>query len=350
MRSPSPSQLPPLPFAPDEIDGFLSRPTAGAIAAVARMTSPVVVLGAAGKMGFHLCLMLRKAADALAKDLKVIAVSRFRTLHDRDSFAAAGIETLACDLSIAEDVARLPDAGTVFFLAGVKFGTSSSPELLERMNVTVPQLVANRYRGAQVVAFSTGCVYPFMTPESGGATEATPPQPVGAYAESCLRREQAFGEVSRRLGARVALIRLNYSVEFRYGVLVDIATSVLESRPIDVTMGFVNVIWQTDALAHVIQAHDLAATPAVPVNVTGDRAYAVRDLAHRFGELLGREPVLTGQESPTAWLSNASWSHRTFGAPATDVGTMQQWIAAWLARGGSTWGKPTHFESRDGKF
>lgn len=338
------------PCGPETIEQFLSQPNAQVVAALATMPAPIAVLGAGGKMGFHLCLMLRQAARQLGREVRIMAVSRFKSLHDRASFQAADIETISCDLSVPAEVKALPNAGTVFYLAGVKFGTTSSPDLLERMNVTAPRLVAARYQSSRIVAFSTGCVYPFVPVETGGADESTQPQPVGAYADSCLRREEAFAETARRNGTRVALIRLNYAVELRYGVLVDIATSVKHSQPIDVTMGYVNAIWQTDALRHIIQAHTVAASPAVPVNVTGSAVLSVRALAERFGGLLGVAPVITGKESPTAWLNNASWSHQRFGAPEVGVETMQQWIAGWLLEGGSTWGKPTHFESRDGNF
>jgi len=189
-----------------------------------------------------------------------------------------------------------------------------------------------------------------VRPDSGGATESTPTAPVGDYAVSCLAREVAFAEASRQHGTRVALIRLNYSVEFRYGVLVDIAQKVLRGAPIDVTTGYFNVIWQRDGLDHTIRALELAAAPAVPVNITGPDILTVRAVATRFGELLGRPVTFTGTEAETAWLNNAAESHRRFGRPPTSVDQMQRWIAAWLLRGGDTWGKPTGFEKREGKF
>ena len=340
-----------LPCAPGEADEFLSRPTPAVVALAETMPTPVLVLGAGGKMGLHLSLMLKHALVAAGRgEERVVAVSRFSSLRDRDVFERAGIETIACDLSVESQVAELPDAPTVFFLAGVKFGTSNSPDLLEQMNVIMPRLVAKRYEQARIVAFSTGCVYPFVSTETAGASEATPIGPVGDYAVSCARREEAFAEAARRAGTRVALIRLNYSVEFRYGVLVDIATKVLRGEPVDVTMGHVNLIWQRDAVAHSILALGLAAAPAEPVNVTGAGVLRVRDLATDFGTLFGVKPVITGVEAPTAWLNDASRSHALFGAPPTPVSTMQAWVAAWLAAGGDTWGKPTGFEKRDGKF
>ncbi|MBM3854884.1 MAG: NAD(P)-dependent oxidoreductase [Verrucomicrobia bacterium] len=343
-------ESPALPCPADGVDEFLSRPSPEATAVLAQTAGPVLVLGAGGKMGLHLSLMLQRALASLGRPHALTAVSRFTTLHDLTDFTRHGIATRAADLCDPAVLAALPEAPTVFFLAGVKFGTASSPELLRRINSELPALVAERFRRARIVAFSTGCVYPFVRPETGGATEETPTAPVGEYAASCLAREVAFGAGAQAHGTRVALIRLNYSVEFRYGVLVDLAQKVLAGQPIDLTTGHVNVIWQRDALDHTIRALDLAGTPAVPVNITGADVLSVRALAIRFGELCGRPVTFTGREADTAWLNNAARSHRRFGRPPTSVEDMQRWIVAWLLQGGATWGKPTAFEQRDGKF
>jgi nucleoside-diphosphate-sugar epimerase len=339
-----------LPCAPEAADEFLSEPTAATVDVIRRGAGPVLVLGAGGKMGLHLSTMLQRALERSGRNDRVTAVSRFRTLRDREDFSKQGVETLPCDLESLAELAHLPDAPTIFFLAGVKFGTTSAPDLLQRLNVQMPRLVAERFRTSTFVAFSTGCVYPFVSPSTGGATESTPPQPNGEYAASCLAREQAFVEAGRRFGTKSALIRLNYSVEFRYGLLVDLALKVLRGEPVDVTTGYANVIWQTDALNTAIQALDLAAAPAVPLNVTGPDTFSVREIATRFGELLHKPVQIVGHEADTAWLNNASYSHRRYGTPPTSLDTMLKWVAAWLTHGGSVWGKPTGFEKRDGNF
>jgi nucleoside-diphosphate-sugar epimerase len=339
-----------LPCPPDAIDDFLSRPTPRAVEVIARMRGPFLVLGAGGKIGLHLSTMLRRALERLGRNDRVIAVSRFSTLRDRAAFEQRGVETLPCDLGDVASLQQLPDAPTVFFLAGVKFGTATAPGLLRATNVEMPHRVAEKFARSRIVAFSSGCVYPFVTPASGGAREDTPPSPVGDYAASCVAREQAFTEVAAARGTPVALIRLNYSIEFRYGLLVDIAQMVLEDRPVDVTTGYVNVIWQNDAVAHSIQALEIAGSPAVPINVTGREILSVRDLAQRFGAALGKQPRIAGTEAETAWLNNASHAHRLFGPPLTSIDEMIAWISAWLRRGGETWGKPTGFERRDGRF
>lgn len=339
-----------LPCRSDALDEFLSEPPAPVVESVSRQSGPILVLGAAGKMGLHLSMMLKKAARRVGRDLGVVAVSRFRALRDRGCFENAGIQTIACDLSDPRELCRLPDATTVFYLAGVKFGTAVSPEVLERMNVLMPRLVAARFRGSQIVAFSTGCVYPFVAVDSRGAHEATPTAPLGAYAQSCRLREEAFTEVSHAAHTPVVLIRLNYANEFRYGVLVDIATKVWARQPLDVTMGHVNLIWQTDAIAHIIQSIAIVGSPAVALNIGGANVLSAQQLATKFGDLFGIDPIIVGSEAPTAWLNDAARSHRLFGPPATSLETMMSWIAAWLKNGGRTWGKPTGFERRDGNF
>jgi nucleoside-diphosphate-sugar epimerase len=338
------------PCTPENVDDFLSEPNARVIDTLSRVKGPVVILGAGGKMGLHLTLMVRKALAVLKHPHPVIAVSRFKTLRDRSVFEAHGIAAHHCDLMDQQSLAALPDASDVFFLAGVKFGTASSPDVLHRANVLMPEQVAHRYRGSRIVAFSTGCVYPFVSPRSGGATEETPVAPVGDYAVSCVGREQAFEGASQKYGTAVSLIRLNYAVEFRYGTLVDIAQKVLASQPVDVSTGCFNAIWQTDALVHSIIALEVAGRPAVPVNVTGADILSVRETALLFGRLLQREVHFTGTEAATAWLNNAAKSHAQFGSPATRVEDMIVWIAAWLRNGWPIWGKPTGFERRDGRF
>lgn len=346
----SPASPPRLPCRPGEVDDFIGTPPARVVEALREAPGPFVVLGAGGKIGLHLSTMLRRGLDAAGRRDRVLAVSRFRTLRDRTAFEQRGIETHACDLGDAASLAALPDAPTVFFLAGVKFGTATAPHLLHAVNVEIPHRVAGKFARSRIVAYSSGCVYPFVTPASGGAREDTPPAPIGEYAASCIAREQAFTAVAAARGTPVVLIRLNYSIEFRYGLLVDIAQAVLARRPVDVTTGHVNVIWQTDAVAHSIQALAVAGSPAVPINVTGAEILSVRDLAHRFGAAFGVPVEITGTEAETAWLNNASHSHRLFGAPPTPVDQMIAWIAEWLRQGGETWGKPTGFDRRDGRF
>ena len=124
----------------------------------------------------------------------------------------------------------------------------------------------------------------------------------------------------------------------------------MTGEAIDLSTGFVNVIWQNDALCQIIQALALVQSPANRLNVTGRDILSVREIALSFGKFLGKEVCFLGKEGDTAWLNNASRSHRLFGDPATDIDTMIRWTVAWLSGGGATYGKPTGFERRDGKF
>ena len=315
------------------------------------MAAPVGVLGAGGKMGLHVSAMLRCALDAAGRpEVPVHAISRFGSVHSREAFHRFGVQTVSADLLDPASLAALPDLGTVFFLAGIKFGTSDAPHDLRRYNEEMPDMVALRYSSSSIIALSTGCVYPFAPVDSMGCSEEVDPAPPGDYALSCLGRESAFSRIARERGTPTALIRLNYSVEFRYGVLTDIALKVFHREPVDVSTGWVNVIWQRDAVEHIICSTQIAAAPAVPLNITGAPPVAVRDIALRFAKLFGREVSFHGQEQPTAWLNDASRSHRMFGAPSASLDDMVSWIAAWLLAGGSTHGKPTKFENREGKF
>lgn len=340
----------PLPCAPESADEFLSRPTPGVLATLRDVAGPILVLGAGGKMGLHLSAMLRRAYDQLGRSDRVIAVSRFTTLNDAEQFNRFGVETIAVDLTAPDALESLPEAPVVFFMAGVKFGTADAPDTLRRVNAELPRRVASRFSRSRIVAYSSGCVYPFVPVASGGASEAVPLAANGGYAASCIAREEAFGMEAAERNPAVALIRLNYSVEFRYGVLVDIALRVLRDEPIDLTTGHVNVIWQPDAVALSIQALAAASFPPAPVNVTGPETIAVRGVADRFGQLFGRTPQFRGTPAATAWLNDAAAAHRRFGPPATSVEAMIGWIAAWLARGLPTWNKPTGYEKRDGRF
>ena len=325
-----------------ELHDLASQPSPAAIAAIEECPGDVLVLGAGGKMGLHLCMMLKRCIEELGRNDSVIAVSRWGDPVAQQRFEAANITTRSCDLTSEEALATLPDAPNVFFLAGIKFGTADNPELLHKMNVEMPQLVAARFRDSRIVALSTGCVYSFVPPESGGSKETDPTDPPGDYAKSCLGREQAFTEG----GGRCSLIRLNYSVDLTYGVLVDIAQRARADQPIDVSTAYVNVIWQGDATAYVIAALPRASTPPFILNVTGSETLHVRQIGYEFSD----SPTFTGEEAPSAWLNNASLAHQLFGPPRISALELMQHVAVWLDQGGETLDKPTHFEVRDGDY
>lgn len=336
----------PAPSSVNELHERASRPPEAVIRQLSSLSGDILVLGAGGKMGYHLSAMLQRGLAAAGASNRLYAVSRFGSSASQELFRRSGIAAVACDLTHPADLQALPDAAHIFFLAGVKFGASDDADLLHRMNVALPASVGQRFRGARIVALSTGCVYSYVAPESGGSSESDPAAPVGAYAQSCLGREQAFADS----GASCCLIRLNYSVDLQYGVLVDVASKVLQGQPVDVTMGYANVIWQGDAIAAIIQSLELASSPPRVLNVTGSRILSIRDVAERFGRLFQKPVTIIGQEAPTAWLNNASRSHALFGLPTVGEDTLLEWVADWLQHGRPTLGKPTHFEVRDGVF
>jgi nucleoside-diphosphate-sugar epimerase len=330
------------------LETLLSEPTRHAVDTLQRLPGDIVVLGAAGKMGPTLARMARRATDLAGASRRVIAVSRF-TSASRDALEAHGVETIGCDLLDEPAVASLPDAPNVIFMAGRKFGSTGDEPLTWAMNCHLPSLVCRRYGSSRIVAFSTGNVYGLTRAGRGGSREDDPPAPVGEYAMSCLGRERMFEYFSRG-GTEVVLLRLNYAVEMRYGVLIDLASRIVADQPIDVTMGFVNVIWQGDANAMALSALARTASPAAVVNVAGPDELRVREIAERLAARLGRPVRFTGEEARDALLSNGSLGYQWLGRPRVPIDTLLDWTAAWLRDGGPTSGKPTHFASRDGRF
>lgn len=334
----------------DELEEALSRPTPADCDALARLDGDLLILGAGGKMGPSLAVRARRAIDQAGARKRVIGVSRFSEPGLRDRLVASGVEAISADLLDANAVAKLPDAPNVVFMAGRKFGTQGASHLTWAMNVILPSRVAERYRDARIVAFSSGNVYPFRKVADGGADERTPPDPVGEYAQSVLGRERVFEYFSERFGTHVALLRLNYAVEMRYGVLADIGRSVYERRPIDLTMGYANVIWQGDANSIALRSFSLCASPPAMLNVTGPETLSVRKIATDFGRIFGVEPRFDGVEAETALLSDAGKCHQLFGKPPVSVAELIEWTARWIAAGGASLDKPTHFQARDGRF
>jgi len=331
----------------EELEDELSRPAPADRELMRSHAGDIMILGAGGKMGPTLALRARRAADEAGSSRRVFAVSRFADPDARCTLERDGVETISCDLLDPAQLARLPECPNILFLAGRKFGSTENQPLTWATNVLLPTWVAARFRGSRIVALSSGNVYPLL-PQP--ATEATPPAPVGEYAQSVLGRERVFEYFSERDATPVVLIRLNYAIDLRYGVLVDIGRRVFAREPVPLAMGSVNVIWQGDANSICLRALALAASPPLVLNVTGPDVLRVRWIAERFGEIFGVEPQFAGSEAPTALLSDSSRCCRLLGPPPTSPLQMIEMAAAWIRSGGATLGKPTHFEVRDGAF
>ena len=332
------------------LDEVLITPRPVLVEAIRELAGPLVVLGAGGKMGPSLSVLARRAAEAAGHELEVIAVSRFNDPAREEWLRSHGVRTVAADLLDRNSVRQLPEAGEVLFMVGLKFGTEANPSLTWATNTVAPLHVLERYAGQRMVALSTGNVYPLSGIERGGSREGDPLIPFGEYANAAVARERLFDYGSREAGTRVALIRLNYATDLRYGVPVDLAQKVWHREPIDLRNGFFNCIWQGDANEMILRTFPLAESPARPWNLTSPGTLRVREVAARLGELLGREPVFTGEEAGTALLSNAGALCAELGDPPTSVDTILERTAHWVRSGGPSLDKPTRFEIRDGRF
>ena len=333
-----------------ELDELLSHPTPELVASLARIDGDILILGVGGKMGPSLARLAARASRDSAGPRRIIGAARFTNPAARQALERAGVEAVTCDLFDRAAVERLPDAVNIIYMAGRKFGTSDDQPATWATNAYLPGVVADRFARSRIVAFSTGNVYPLAPVQSDGPTEADPVGPIGEYAQAARARERVFEFFSRRNNTPMAILRLNYAIEPRYGVLRDIADKVYRGEQVDVAMGHANVIWQRDANAIALRALEYCAAPPLVLNVTGRPAHAVRDLATRFGVRFGREPLVAGVESATALLSDASRCEALFGVAPTDIDRMIDYVAEWVAAGGRSLNRPTHFEDREGRF
>jgi nucleoside-diphosphate-sugar epimerase len=336
--------------AEDQLDEVLTRPRPALVEFIRSVSGPLLILGAGGKMGPTLAVLAKRAAEAADHRLEVVAASRFSNGSLRAWLERQGIKTVCCDLLQAAAVEQLPEAGAIVHLVGRKFGSAENPAATWAANTLVPARVAERYPQTPIVALSTGNVYPLTAIAEGGSVETDPLTPLGEYANAAVGRERIFEFYSRVGRTPVALLRLFYAVELRYGVLADIARKVQAGEPIDLATGHFNCIWQGDANEMALRALSLAASPPSVWNLCRPEIFSVRAVAQRFGELLGRAPQLAGRESASALLGNAGQLCARLGEPSVPLETMLRLVAQWVKRGGRNLGKPTHFEVRDGNY
>jgi nucleoside-diphosphate-sugar epimerase len=329
-----------------QLEEVMSRPSHALVEALRSAPGDIMVLGVGGKMGPTLARMAKRAAPGK----RVIGVARFSQAGLRDELTAQGIDCIEADLLSRDALAALPDAANIIFMAGRKFGSTGSEWLTWAMNAHVPALVAERFAKSRIVAFSTACVYPFVSTAGDGATEDMPPMaPSGEYANSCVARERMFEHFSHEYKTPGRLLRLSYAIDMRYGVLHDVAQKVLRRQAIDLAMGHANIIWQGEANDWALRSLVHCETPTAPLNLSGPKI-GIRAVAQALGERLGIEPVLRGKEAETAWLVDCAKAFELFGPPQVTLDRMLDWTADWVQRGGASLGKPTHYEARDGKY
>ena len=326
-----------------DLDQALSRPSEADIAFLQRLDGDILILGAGGKMGPSLARLCRRAAAASGKPRRILAVSR-------TVVAEPGIEAITCDLLRRDQVARLPECPNVLYLAGRKFGSTGNPELTWAMNAVVPAIVAEKFACSRMVIFSTGNVYPFREVRCGGCVESDAPAPVGEYAQSCLGRERVFEYYSRHRGLACLFFRLNYSVDLRYGVIMDIARKVYAGLPVELAVPAFNAIWQRDANSYALRSLEHCASPPRVLNVTGAETLLVRDTANWFAERFGRACTFRGAEGACGLLSDSSVCRSLLGPAEVSAATLMEMAAGWIETGGASIDKPTHFEVADGRF
>ncbi|MDQ0338575.1 nucleoside-diphosphate-sugar epimerase [Caldalkalibacillus uzonensis] len=333
-----------------ELEKKLADPSPRLVQDMAEIEGDIIILGVGGKMGPSLAKLAQNAIRKAGINKKVIGVSRFSSKELQKDLENHGIETIAIDLLDDEQLQLLPEVKNVIYMAGNKFGTLGREFYTWAMNVYLPGRVAEKFKHSRIVSFSSGNVYPLTQVRLGGASEEHLPGPIGEYAQSCLGRERVFEYFSHKYNIPIVQFRLNYAIDMRYGVLLEIAKSVYEQKPIDLTMGHVNVIWQGDANEMALRALKICTSPPTVLNVTGPELVSIRWLAERFGEMFGVRPEFVNEEADTALLSNASKAHRIFGYPRVSLRQMMEWTAEWVHADGEIYNKMTNFQEREGVF
>ena len=334
----------------EELENKLSEPSKRLIEDVTKIKGDIIILGLGGKMGPSLAKLLKRAIEVAGISNKVMGASRFSNKNMFNELSGFGIECHSADLLDDKVLNKLPQAENVIYMAGNKFGTAGNEHFTWAMNAYLPGRVAEKYKNSNIVVFSTGNIYPFVSIESGGATEAIGPSPIGEYAQSCLGRERVFEHFAIKNSTKMLLFRLNYALDLRYGVLLEIAKKVVSKKPIDLSMGHVNVIWQGDANEYAIRSLLHCESPANKLNITGPETISVQWLAEQFGEHFKTSPLFENRPAETALLNNASRSFELFGNPYVSLNEMLLMTVEWIKSGGKEINKPTHFQERKGNF
>lgn len=333
-----------------ELEEAMTRPSDRLVYDMEKLDGDIMILGVGGKMGPTLVKLAKRALDQGNGTNRVIGVSRFSSGSLRSELEQAGIETISANLLNEDDLKKLPQVKNIIYMAGHKFGTTGNEEYTWAMNTYLPGRVAAAFPQSNHVVFSTGNVYPLVPLTQGGCDEHHPVNPIGEYAQSCLGRERIYSHFSLENRTPITIFRLNYAIDLKYGVLLEIARQVYQEQPVDVTMGHVNVIWQGDANEYALRSLLVSQSPPTILNITGPETVSIRWLAQQFGQRFDKQVNFVGEEQKTALLNNSSKAHQLFGYPNTSLNTMIDWTAAWVKADGETINKPTHFQERQGAF
>lgn len=334
----------------DKLIELLTEPSERLVKDIQKIEGDIMILGAGGKMGPTISLLAKKAVEKAGLKKKIYAVSRFSDPEKRRELEEAGVIVLSADLQSPGELKALPKVKNIIFMAGRKFGTDGNEWQTWGMNAVVPALVCEHFKGSTFVVFSSGNIYPLVMANSGGAIESLPVDPIGEYPQSCLARERIFEYFSNTHGSKVLIFRLSYAIALEYGVISDIAQKVAAEKPIDLSNGCFNCIWQGDANEFAIRSLLLADNPVQFLNVTGPEIVGVRDTALKLGALLGKSPIFVGEPNSDAYLINAGKAIAEFGYPQVSLDTMIKWQAEWILQGGHNLNMPTHFEERKGSY
>ena len=334
----------------EKLDEMLTTPSNRLIEDIKKISGDIIILGAGGKMGPSLSLLTKNAINAAGTKSKVIAVSRFSDPFAVKLLNENNVETVSCELMNEAELKKLPDAENIIYMAGRKFGTSGQEHLTWAMNTWLPSRVADRYKDSRITVFSSGNIYPQCSPASGGATEETAPDPTGEYAMSTLGRERMFEYAAHEYKTKIAMYRLNYAVDLRYGVLYDIAQNILSETPISLSTPAFNCIWQGDANEAAVRCLLHASSDIFKLNVTGPEIVSLKETAIKIGKMLDAEPIFTDEPGDCALLSNAGKMFTMFGYPSVSLNTLIERQVEWIKSGGRSLNKPTHFEERKGQY
>ena len=334
----------------EKLEDLETTPSAALIEDMKKIEGDIMVLGAGGKMGVTLCILAKRAIDAAGLDKRVIAVSRFSSEAARNELTSKGVDIISCDLQDQAQLNALPEIPNIIFMAGLKFGTDGGEWKTWGMNATLPAFVVEKFKKSRFVVFSSGNIYPLCPLADGGSLETDKTGPIGEYTMSVLARERAFEYGANKYGTKVCIFRLNYAIELRYGILCDIATAIMDHRPISIATPAVTFIWQGSANEDAIRCLLAADSPMEIMNVTGPEIISVKQAAETMGKMLGIEPIFKGEPQKDAYIVNSQKAMSRFGYPSVSAGTLMQWQVEWLRDTGITLGKPTHFEERHGSY